>query len=377
MFYLKYRPKTIAELDNTRVKAFIQKLLQANEVPHALLFIGQKGTGKTSTARIIAKAVNCLNNKFSLANRHTTSEVRSSTLRVNDVNKNTLRVNTDFEPCNTCDNCISISHSTFTDVLELDAASNRGIEEIKNLIRETSFLPMAGRYRVFIIDEAHMITPDGFNALLKTLEEPPKTAIFILATTNPEKLPKTISSRCVKINFGKGLNNDIVSMLKRINTYEKKTFSDPLLHLIANHADNSFRDATKILEELIIQNITSIEEAEKFLGIRGKNNLLEIIESNPSADGEKKIFSWINQFSESGGSFKNLIEDVLDQLRIQLLLKKGAVTEDGLKTSSLNIPQITRLMRLLMEAYQQLRYSPIESLPLEIAISEFYNYKSS
>jgi DNA polymerase III subunit gamma/tau len=365
MFYLKYRPKTIKELDNTRIKLLIQKLLESNEIPHALLLIGQKGTGKTSTARIIAKAVNCLNNKFSLTD--------SSTRRVNDNHKNTLRVNNDFEPCNTCDNCLSISHSTFTDVLELDAASNRGIEEIKNLIRETSFLPMVGRYRVFIIDEAHMITPDGFNALLKTLEEPPKTAIFILATTNPEKLPKTISSRCVRINFGKGLTNDIVSMLKRIIVHEKKSFSDPLLHLIANHADNSFRDAAKILEEIIIQNITTVDEAENFLGIRGKNNLLEIIETQD----EKKIFAWINQFSESGGSFKNLIEDILDQLHLQLLLKKGVTIEDSLVKCSLTVPQVTRLMKLLMEAYQQLRYSPIESLPLEIALSEFYNHNRS
>ena len=159
MFYLKYRPQTIGEIDNTRVKELLRKILESDTLPHAFLFVGQKGTGKTSAARIFAKAINCLNNKFAKKTKST-------------------------EPCNECKNCRSIKNSSFTDVLELDAASNRGIEEIKNLIRETAFFPMAGRYRVFIIDEAHMITRDGFNALLKTLEEPPDSAVFILATTN-------------------------------------------------------------------------------------------------------------------------------------------------------------------------------------------------
>lgn len=350
MFYLKYRPKTIAELDNTRVKLLIQKLLESSDIPHALLFIGQKGTGKTSTARIFAKAINCLDNKFS---HLSTAPVESGS----------------FEPCNACVHCQSITKSSFTDVLELDAASNRGIEEIKNLIRETSFLPMAGRYRVFIIDEAHMITPDGFNALLKTLEEPPKTAVFILATTNPEKLPKTIISRCVKINFGTARQKDIIFMLERICLNEKLLFPKEILHLISLHAENSFRDATKLLEELVIQKKFTFTEAEEFLGIRGKNNLLQILEKN----NQKEVFQWIEEFSQSGGSYKNLIEDLLDQLHFQLLHKKGVLLEEDVKETTLTVNQITRLIKLLMEAYQQIRYSPIESLPLEIAITEFYN----
>lgn len=352
MLYLKYRPKTISEIDNSRVKELIYKLIDTDNIPHAMLFIGQKGTGKTSTARILAKALNCLENKFAKKGKN-------------------------IEPCNKCTHCISVSLSSFTDVLEMDAASNRGIEEIKSLIRETAFLPMAGRYRVFIIDEAHMITPDGFNALLKTLEEPPKTAIFILATTNPEKLPKTILSRCMKINFGRGLDKDIFSMLKRIISGEKKSFPESVLKLITNHAENSFRDATKILEELIIQNISSVEDAEKFLGVRGKNNLLEIIEKDSSINGEKEVFKWISEFSESGGNFKNLIEDLLNELHLYLLEKKGVNIEESTKKSSLTIVQITKLIKLLMEAYQQIRYSPIESLPVEIAISEFYNHNKS
>ncbi len=347
MFYLKYRPKTIGEIDNQQIKEMIGKILSGKSLPHAFLFIGQKGTGKTSTARIIAKAVNCLNNKFSKKGKNT------------DVN--------DFEPCNKCANCQSISLSSFTDVIEMDAASNRGIEEIKSLIRETSFLPMSGGFRVFIIDEAHMITTEGFNALLKTLEEPPKTSIFILATTNLEKLPKTIVSRCLKINFGKAKISDINLMLKRIIKYEGLSFNDDILNLISHHSDFSFRDAAKILEEVTFQKIKTSEDLEKFLGIRGKNDLMEIIEKKDL----NKTLTWINEFSQNGGDFKNLIEDILNDLHRMLLIKNGVGTSD--EKISFTINEISQLIKLLIEAYHSLKNTPIDSLPVEIALIEFYN----
>src|SRR3989339_2233004 len=293
MFYLKYRPKTISELDNTRVRDQLRKILESKDFPHAFLFVGQKGTGKTSAARIFAKAINCLKRES-------------------------------IEPCNRCVNCLAIASSSFTDVIEMDAASNRGIEEVKNLIRETSFLPMSGGYRVFIIDEAHMITNEGFNALLKTLEEPSKSVIFILATTNLEKLPKTIVSRCLKINFGKANTTDIYSMLKRISKSEDIKFNNDLLKLIASHSESSFRDAAKILEEITFQKIKSVEEVEKFLGIRGRNDLIEIIEKKDL----KKTLSWIEDFSQNGGDFKNLIEDILNKLHIQILIMNNVLTSE-------------------------------------------------
>jgi len=343
MFYLKYRPRTIDEIDNTRVRSILQKILESKKIPHALLFVGQKGTGKTSAARIFSKAINCLNNKFGGKGKGS-------------------------EPCNDCANCRAIARSTFTDVLELDAASNRGIEEVKSLIREVAFLPMSGRFRVFIIDEAHMITPDGFNALLKTLEEPPDSAVFILATTNLEKLPTTIVSRCVKVNFGKGRIDDINNMLKRIIKAEGLVFAPEVLHLVAQRSDYSFRDAAKMIEEIATQKMKTLPDVEVFLGLKGRSDILEIIAEKNS----KKTFQWIEEFRGSGGDFKNLLEDMLDKLRLQLLIKKGIAVEE---TEKLNMTaaEISKLIKLLMEAYQLMRVTPIDSLPLEIAVSEFYN----
>jgi len=342
MFYLKYRPKSVFELDNSEVKEKLINILKSKQLPHAFLFVGRKGTGKTSVARILAKAFNCLNNKFA-------------------------KKNDSFEPCNYCENCLSIDKSSFPDVFEIDAASNRGIDEARNIIYQTTFLPMAGRFRVFIIDEAHMITNEGFNALLKTLEEPPKTAIFILATTNPEKIPQTIASRCFLINFGKAKVKDIISMLKRISQKEGLDFDEDVLKLIAYHSDLSFRDAAKILEEVVHQKLKTKEEIEAFLGILGNKNFLEILEKKDV----KLTFSFLEQFAQKGGSFKNLIEDVLEKLRLSLLAKKGVLVDLDYQTK-LSTKEITILIKLLLEAYSNLRISPIESLPLEIALAEFY-----
>jgi len=343
MFYLKYRPQKLAEIDNSSVRHILEKILNAKTVPHALLFVGEKGTGKTSAARILAKALNCLENKSS-------------------------QKNLSFEPCNLCPNCQAITKGYSVDVLEMDAASNRGIEEVKNLIKETNFLPMNSRFRIFIIDEAHMITPDGFNALLKTLEEPPKTAIFILATTNEEKLPKTIISRCFKINFGKAKKSDILSMLKRICRNEKINLSDEILELISRRSENSFRDAAKLLEEIVIQNLKTVEEIEKFLGIRGQTDLLNLIEKKDAVG----TFAFIENFALNGGNFKILIEDLLEKLRLKLLHKKGLLKEEEFD-SPLTFGEITFLIKLLLEAYQNMKITPIDSLPLEIALAEFYN----
>lgn len=345
MFYLIYRPTTIAELDNAAVREAITNVLSSSSLPHAYLFVGQKGMGKTSTARIVAKAVNCLNNKFGGSG-------------------------SSIEPCNTCTNCMSIANGHSPDVVEQDAASNRGIDEIRNLIRESAFASMTGKYRVFIIDEAHMITNDAFNALLKTLEEPPPGVLFILATTNEEKVPKTIGSRCVRINFGKAKKTDIVAMLERIAKAEKKSIPTEVFQFIADSSDYSFRDATKMLEELVIQNKLTLEEAQSYLGVRSKHNFLQILETEDVG----AALRWLEQFQESGGSIKLFIEDLLMILQ-RLLLAKNGVDQEDVPESGLTTKQISQLMKLFTEAYGSLRVAPIEVIPLEIAVVEFYNGK--
>lgn len=347
MFYLKYRPKTIEELDNLKVKEIVKKIFLSGSIPHAFLFVGQKGTGKTSTARIFSKAINCLNNKFS--------------------NSGVVTI----EPCNNCKNCLSIDSFSSPDVIELDAASNRGIDDVKNLIKESNFYPMSNKYRVYIIDEAHMITNDAFNALLKTLEEPPESVIFILATTNQEKIPKTIHSRCFLINFGRANKTEIISMLKKIVKKEKINIDEQSLSLIAQHADHSFRDAAKILEELVTQKKLKFEEGKQFLGLLQENFFAALQKKDL-----KGILSWLEDFTQAGGNTKNLIEQLLEELRLALLAKNGVKTEDETNLS-LETKDIIILMKLLTEAYNNLKISPIESLPLEIAVVEFYNRKNS
>lgn len=345
MFYLTYRPQTIDELDNSDAKIILRQILNSQNLPHALLFIGQKGTGKTSAARIFSKSINCLNNKFG-------------------------KKSDSVEPCNECTNCTSIQTSSSVDIVEMDAASNRGIDEIKRLIQETSFTPMNSTYRVFIIDEAHMITTEGFNALLKTLEEPPSSAVFILATTNPEKLPKTIISRCMTVNFSSAKKTDIVAMLERIAKKENISAEKNLFELIATHSERSFRDAAKLFEELIIHKKLTVEEGRLFLGILQKENLIALMEKGTL----KEMLEWIEEFSQKGGNFRHLIEELLARLHMMLLAKNGIAADEEI-ASDLSIQDISALMKLFNEAYNNLKFSPIESIPLEIAVVEFYNKK--
>ena len=239
-FYRIYRPKVLDEIDNATVRRTIELLLTKpkTELPHAYLLVGPRGTGKTTTARVIAKLFNCEKPAKSGA------------------------------PCGTCAQCKAIAEGRHLDVMEIDAASNTGVDNIRDLRDRIALAPAQAKWKIYIIDEVHMLSTGAFNALLKTLEEPPAHAIFILATTDPQKIPATVVSRCQVVPFGKALAPDLTHALERIVAQENMKIDADALSLIVSSADGSFRDAVKALEQISFQkgNIT-IEIVRTILGI--------------------------------------------------------------------------------------------------------------
>lgn len=351
-FNIKYRPQTIGELDLASVREGLEKVLSSGSIPHAFLFCGPRGTGKTSAARIVAKAVNCLE-------------------RVKEQESERVKV---FEPCNKCEQCVSITSGNNLDVLEIDAASNRGIDDIRDLREKIKLAPAKSKYKVYIIDEVHMLTIEAFNALLKTLEEPPSHAIFILCTTDWEKLPETIVSRCMRFNFKRANLEEITDKLKRIAKAEKIEVEDAALEEIAKGASGSFRDAQKIFEQASYAkvNITTAD-IEKILGnTLGTNpeTLLKLL----AGDKTKEAIGEINRVVESGANLKAYCQNLLELLRQGLLTSLG-VSENG-QNSSEEVEKILaqfktgdfeKLINLFSQAGRDLKDALIPQLPLELA----------
>lgn len=353
MLYLKYRPQKIAELDNQTVRESLAKITKSPELPHAFLFAGPHGTGKTSAARIIAKIVNC-----ETITQLSTAERRSPS----------------FEPCNECSTCLAITAGSHLDILEIDAASNRGIDEIRDLREKIKLAPVSARKKVYIIDEAHMLTREAFNALLKTLEEPPSHVLLILATTEPHKLPLTIVSRCLRIDFPKGSLEDTFFSLKRVTLGEGLKISDEALYLIARDAGGHFRDAQKILEHLQLENgqKISLKEVKDHLklsqGQVSEKFLLYLFEKNA-----QKALEFLDQYVSAGGDLKHLTTASLENLRKLALASIGTPIEvspqfDGLKFEK---NDLVHLMNLFDAAGRQLKTSLIPQLPLELVIIEW------
>ncbi len=225
--YLKYRPKTIEELDLASVRKSLNDIVKANKIAHAYLLTGPRGAGKTSTARILARIVNCEKNDKKLG-----------------------------EPCNTCPACLSILNGSAVDVVEIDAASNRGIDDIRELKEKIRLAPAILRRKVYIIDEVHMLTTEAFNALLKTLEEPPEHSLFILCTTEAHKVPETIVSRCTRIGFTKATPEEMRRSFSRVTGGEGVAVEEEALSLLAEEVDGSFRDGVKVLDQVILPGAT-------------------------------------------------------------------------------------------------------------------------
>jgi len=333
--YLKYRSKNFDELDSETVRESLKNIVKSGKIPHAFLFAGPKGSGKTSAARILAKIVNC------------------------------ERLTVNGEPCDKCEQCTSISRGNNLDVIEMDAASHRGIDDVRILRDAVKLSPTKAKSKIYIIDEAHMLTPEASNALLKTLEEPPEHVIFILATTNPEKLIDTIRSRVTYILFQKANEEEIVRSLKRVVLGEKIKIKDDALRIVAKTSGGAFRDAIKTLEQITSEGRDlSKESLEEFLFSKKAFDLEKFIKLLADKNA-KAVISEIAKFEKSGVSVENFLTALLGNLRVSLLAKVG-MGEDEIPEMSKE--DIVFLIDLFGTALRDQAVSPIETLPLEIAV---------
>jgi DNA polymerase-3 subunit gamma/tau len=288
----KYRPQLFEEIvGQESATRTLRNAIQLKRIAHAYLFAGVRGVGKTTTARVLAKALNCLEGPT-------------------------------VTPCNQCDSCREIAAGNALDVLEIDAASNRGIDEIRELRENVKYRPARDRYKVFIIDEVHMLTTEAFNALLKTLEEPPEHAVFILATTELHKVPSTILSRCQHFNFRAIDRSTILARLRDIADQEKVQIGDNSLNDIVVAAEGSMRDAQSILDQVISFCGKTVEETQvrEMLGVVPQQILLEFTQALAAVES-RAVVQLVDRLVQNGRNLQQFVRDLLGHFRHLLLLK--------------------------------------------------------
>jgi DNA polymerase III subunit gamma/tau len=348
--YRKYRPKGWDEvIGQGHVVQTLKNAIAADRVGHAYLFAGPRGTGKTTLARLLAKAVNCLDP---------------------DPKK---------RPCNVCANCKAVNENRFMDLIEIDAASNTGVEDIRDLRDKINFTPSQGKYKVYIIDEVHMLSPQAFNALLKTLEEPPPHAIFILATTEIHKIPATVLSRCQRHEFRRVPVDEILGNLKQIVKAEGLKAEDEALVLIARQATGSMRDAQSLLDQLSSMGSTiTLELAQTVLGTATSQTVLAILGSIRERTPASGLDA-IHKALDSGADPRTLARQVVEYLRDVMLMQMGnsdqvEATKElkarmGEDARVFPTADVLRMMKSFNEAAADTRGGWQPSLSLELALA--------
>ncbi len=377
VLYRKYRPKRFSEIvGQEHIVQTLTNAVSMGLVSHAYLFSGPRGSGKTTIARILAKAINCEDRKSKQS-----------------------------EPCNKCSSCIETNQGRAIDLIEIDAASNRGIDEIRSLRDSIRFAPTRLKYKVFVIDECHQLTKEAANALLKILEEPPSHAIFILATTEIHKMIATIISRCQRFDFRKLSLSEIVGKLEMISATEKKKIEKSALELIALNSGGAMRDAESLLNEILIfsgpacnasqakcsdaggdkanSKPIQVEDVKQLLGIVDTNLIGKFVDCIVQKKTGEAI-NFLNQTIEKGYDPTEFIKSLINYLRQGLILKINPDLQNPMNTgltkeeieklqtqvANLSETEISKLLNLFMDAENKMKYASIPQLPIELAIVE-------
>ena len=359
VLYRKYRPQRFADVVGQEyVVRTLKNAVAGNLFSHAYLFSGPRGSGKTSIARLLAKAINCENHK-------------------------------EGEPCNKCGSCQEINSGRAIDLIEIDAASNRGIDDIRDLKEGIRFAPTRLRYKVFIIDEAHQLTKEAANALLKTLEEPPAHAVFILATTETHKMIPTILSRCQHFDFRKLTVAEIVKQLQATAKKEEGSIDKSALELMAANAGGSLRDALGLLDKMLTYQIgadkkeeITAETVRQLLGLVDTTIVAQFADYLAEKTAERAI-EFLHEKLEQGMEPYEFAKNVVEYLRNVLVLKINPALERTLNSytkeetnhmaqlaEKIDRDYIVKLVTAFMEAEQKMKYASIVQLPLELAIIE-------